>query len=75
MSCTRYSFVYKSVVFSMHEGFISVQECGIFHARGIHLCTRVWYISYMRDSFVYKSVVFSIHVVFICVQECSIFHT
>jgi hypothetical protein len=64
--------MYKSVVFSMHEAFICVQECGILHTRGIHLCTRVWYFPYTRYSFMYKSVVFSIHEVFICVQECGI---
>ena len=67
--------MYKNVVFSMDEAFICVQECGICHARGIHLCTRVWYFPCMRDSFLYKSVVFSMHAVFICVQEYGIFHT
>jgi 1,2-phenylacetyl-CoA epoxidase PaaB subunit len=58
-----YTNEYKSVVFSIHEVFICVQECGIFHTWGIHFCTRMWYISCMRNSFVYKSVVFSIHVI------------
>jgi hypothetical protein len=66
--------VYKSRISSMHEVFICVQEWDIFHTRGIHLCTRVWYFPFTQYSFMYKSVVFFIHAVFICVQECGIFH-